>query len=54
MTRKEHLNDCEKLIEDAYESEKGLETVEEGARFMDTLRTLFGIKLYNKKRSDRI
>lgn len=44
----------EKIIKDAYESEKGLETVEEGARFTDALRALFGVKSYNKKRGDRI
>lgn len=44
----------EKIIKEAYESKKGLETVEEGMRFMDTLRALFGIKLYNKKGSGRI
>lgn len=44
----------EKVIKDAYESEKGLETVEEGIRFTDTLRTLFGIKPCNKKGSKRI
>lgn len=44
----------EKVIKDAYESEKGLETVEEGIRFTDTLRTLFGIKPCSKKGSKRI
>jgi len=44
----------EELIKDAYESEKGLETVEEGAHFTDTLRALLGIKPGNKKRGDRI
>lgn len=39
----------EKIIKDAYESKKGLETVEEGMRFTDTLRALFGIGLCNKK-----
>ncbi len=39
----------EGVIKDIYESEKGLETVEEGVCFMDTLRTLFGVKLGNKK-----
>lgn len=40
----------EKIIKDAYGSKKGLETVEEGIHFTDTLRALFGIKLCNKKR----
>jgi hypothetical protein len=44
----------EKIIKDAYESEKGLETVEEGVHFTDALRALFGIKSYNKKGSGRI
>lgn len=44
----------EKIIKDAYESKKGLETVEEGARFTDALRALFGVKSYNEKRGDRI
>ncbi len=44
----------EKIIKDAYGSKKGLETVEEGIRFTDTLRALFCIKPYNKKGSGRI
>jgi len=44
----------EKVIKDAYESKKGLETVEEGIHFTDALRALFGTKLYNKKGSGRI
>jgi hypothetical protein len=44
----------EKIIKDAYESEKGLETVEEGMRFTDALRALFGIKPYNRKGNGRI
>lgn len=44
----------EKIIKDAYGSKKGLETVEEGMNFMNALQALFGIKLYNKKRGDRI
>ena len=44
----------EKIIKDACESKKGLETVEEGMHFTNMLRALFGIGLYNKKGGNRI